>query len=111
MGAADSALAADPFASARRTERSPELSCRVADSDMPADYRAGATSGRNLLEALQKDEQHREVARRDAADAPGLADGHGADRLELLARLAGQPMEVLVPQSGRDRRRLDRRQP
>src|SRR6187551_2310150 len=107
MTAADSALGAYSFASARRTERSPELSCRVADSDMPADYRAGAASGRNLLEALQKNEQHRQVRRRDARDPPGLADRRGADRLELLAGLAGQAVEVRIPQRGRDRRRLD----
>ena len=45
---------------------------------------------------LEPDEQHRDVGRRDAADAAGLPDRARADGGELLARLIAKTRYILL---------------
>ncbi len=54
-------------------------------------------------------EQHRDVRRRHARDAAGLADGRRPPAHELLAGLARQPGQRLLPQRRRQHQVLERR--
>ena len=45
---------------------------------------------------LEPDEQHRDISRRDAADAAGLADRARADGGEFLARLIAKARHILI---------------
>ena len=45
---------------------------------------------------LEPDEQHRDISRRDTADAAGLADRARADGGEFLARLIAKARHILI---------------